>query len=481
MYRKSFVKIAKITVSVGVVVAFVLGFGYYIYNYNDLYSGFPLKQKFQTQTIKLKSDGTVFFNYDPKLNKPIDESNIKKIVIDSKKDGIYSFGGYGPITKAFNSIGIQKSIFLKNANVIYKYQYGKNLGNVLSSLNEYQRYNHFPYFGYLTNKGKLWKEYNKMRELYPKEYNFMPESYLLPEDKESLVKNFNKHKLWIVKPQGLSRGRGIKIINSVDDIPKYGIASEYIIPHLIFDRKYNFRLFILVTSVDPLCFYLHGDGYVTFTSKKWTDDEDFIDDNAVHLNHSYFNKDKKGFRINNQYDVFSLSRSSFYSFEKYCSKNNIDFPSIKKQIQDICVKAVLSNYCSEIKKFNKYVTSSSKNVYEIFGVDVCLDNKLKPYLLEINLAPDIEPMEDSPIDLVFFDKMVTDLFNLVGIKPYDHKNTKRRVLNFEERLQENLDELKRERGGWELIFPLRENIDKYKKFIKDPSELNLALWKEIQK
>ncbi len=479
MYRKSFVKIAKITVFVRVVVAFVLGFGYYIYNYNDLCSGFPIKQKFQTQTIKLKSDGTVFFNYDPKLNKPIDESNIEKIVINSKKNGIYSFGGYGPITKVFNSIGIQKSIFLKNANVIYKYQYGKNLGNVLSSLNEYQRYNHFPYFGYLTNKGKLWKEYNKMRELYPKEYNFMPESYLLPEDKESLVKNFNKHKLWIVKPQGLSRGRGIKIINSVDDIPKCGIASEYIIPHLIFGKKYDFRIPCLITSVEPLKIYLYVDGMVRFATHTFIDNEEFYEDSFMHLTNKCINVKSKAWKSNDNPDVLQPSISSLHSYKNFALKNGIHYEEIINNVKDYVVKAVLSNIDYVLKIYKEYNMSSSRNIYEIFGVDVILSKDLRPYLLEINLAPDLD--FKCKCGDVIFDRVMCDTFNLVGIKPYDHKNTKRKILNFEERLQENLDELKRERGGWELIFPLRENIDKYKKFIKDPSELNLALWKEIQK
>ena len=47
-------------------------------------------------------------------------------------------------------------------------------------------------------------------------------------------------------------------------------------------------------------------------------------------------------------------------------------------------------------------------------------------------------------------------------------------------LNENIEELKRDRGGYELIFPLKENIEKYKKFIKKDTILNKLLWKYIK-
>ena len=452
--------------------------GYYVYNYNDLYSGLPLKQKFHKQTIKLKEDGTIFFNYDPKLNTPLDESKVKEVTIDGKKDGVYYFRGYGPLNKAFNSAGLQKARRLEYANVIYKYKYGKELDKIISELNEYQRYNHFPCLGYLTHKGKLWKAYSKMREKFSDDYHFMPESYLLPEDKDRLVRDFDKHKLWIVKPKNLSRGRGIKVINNVKDIPKEGIASEYIMPHLIFGKKYDFRITCLVTSIEPLKIYLYtSDGIVRFSSHKYLNDEEFLEDNFMHLTNKSINVKSTKWQENKDVNKLQPNIASLRSYKNYCAKN-INCDDVFNKIKDYVIKAILSNIDEAIEQYKKYNIPSSRNVYEVFGVDIMLDDKLNPYLIEMNLSPDWD--FECKVSEIIYDRIACDTLNLIGIKSYDHKNTKRRILNFDERLQENFDELKRERGGWELIFPLKENIDKYKKFIDKPSELDLALWNGIQ-
>ena len=41
-------------------------------------------------------------------------------------------------------------------------------------------------------------------------------------------------------------------------------------------------------------------------------------------------------------------------------------------------------------------------------------------------------------------------------------------------------EFSRPKGDYELIFPLKENIDKYKKFFKDKNEINELFWKKLK-
>ena len=77
--------------------------------------------------------------------------------------------------------------------------------------------------------------------------------------------------------------------------------------------------------------------------------------------------------------------------------------------------------------------------------------------------------------------MLIDTFNLLGIKQYDRNEKENdKAMSINEMLNENIEELKRDRGGYELIFPLKENIEKYKKFIKKDTILNKLLWKYIK-
>jgi len=102
-----------------------------------------------------------------------------------------------------------------------------------------------------------------------------------------LIATFYKEKgIWIVKPVSLSRGRGIFLINHVssvffllqdmffrqvilslkikpDQIPLDDnlVVSKYIPnPLLVEGFKFDIRLYVAVTSFDPLVFYLYEEG-----------------------------------------------------------------------------------------------------------------------------------------------------------------------------------------------------------------------------
>jgi len=59
------------------------------------------------------------------------------------------------------------------------------------------------------------------------------------------------------------------------------------------------------------------------------------------------------------------------------------------------------------------------NCFEILGFDVLIDSDLKPWLLEVNLSPSLAT--DSPLDHTIKSTLITDAFNLVGIKRFDRK------------------------------------------------------------
>ena len=64
--------------------------------------------------------------------------------------------------------------------------------------------------------------------------------------------------LWIVKPANLSCGHGIEIINRTIDLPSkyskapYSVQSYIKQPFLINNTKYDLRLYVLLTSIDPV-------------------------------------------------------------------------------------------------------------------------------------------------------------------------------------------------------------------------------------
>jgi len=61
-----------------------------------------------------------------------------------------------------------------------------------------------------------------MKQLHGNIYNFTPLTYILPNDYKHALeyhnRDGNEQTLWICKPSDLSRGRGISIINNLDDL-----------------------------------------------------------------------------------------------------------------------------------------------------------------------------------------------------------------------------------------------------------------------
>ena len=60
---------------------------------------------------------------------------------------------------------------------------------------------------------------------------------------------------------------------------------------------------------------------------------------------------------------------------------------------------------------------------ELYGFDILLDSKLKPWLLEVNISPSLS--SSSPLDKKIKTMLICDTLNLVGVYPYDRKQYER--------------------------------------------------------
>lgn len=65
------------------------------------------------------------------------------------------------------------------------------------------------------------------------------------------------------------------------------------------------------------------------------------------------------------------------------------------------------------------IVPSRNNCFELFGFDILIDNRLKPWLIEVNLSPSLAT--ESPLDKKIKTGLLTDLFNLIGVVPYEHR------------------------------------------------------------
>jgi predicted ATP-grasp superfamily ATP-dependent carboligase len=83
----------------------------------------------------------------------------------------------------------------------------------------------------------------------------------------------NPQRQWIVKPASSSQGKGIFITQDIDEIPpgQQMVASEYINNPLLIDGyKFDLRVYVALTSINPLRIYIYEDGLARFATQKYS-------------------------------------------------------------------------------------------------------------------------------------------------------------------------------------------------------------------
>lgn len=106
-----------------------------------------------------------------------------------------------------------------------------------------------------------------------------------------------------MKPTNSACGRGIKMINKESSIKnkKDILVSDYIAnPHLINNFKYDLRIYVLVTSYDPLRIYMFKEGLTRFATYEYTTKVKDISKRFIHLTNFSVNKHSKKFVKNSK-------------------------------------------------------------------------------------------------------------------------------------------------------------------------------------
>jgi hypothetical protein len=91
---------------------------------------------------------------------------------------------------------------------------------IYSALKKYQKINHFPRSIEITRKDLLYKNIAKLQSIYPKSFQFIPKSYILPQDIKFLEEDMEREpeSMWIVKPVASSQGKGIYVTNQIQEV-----------------------------------------------------------------------------------------------------------------------------------------------------------------------------------------------------------------------------------------------------------------------
>lgn len=290
----------------------------------------------------------------------------------------------------------------------------------VKKLKSYQKYNHFPGMYQLAKKTNMGRNLMKMLKLHPDEYKFFPKTWIMPNDFGEFWKHYKNHEgqTYIVKPDMMSQGKGIYLTQNKDDINHRSnvVIQEYLDePFLVDNLKFDIRLYVYVTSVDPLRVYLYDDGLVRFATEEYhkpTDEN--INNTYIHLTNYAINKKNENF-VFSETDSDKGHKRSLKSFWKSLKETGIEVEVIQDEIKDIIVKTFLSVQPQLAHEYKSCMVDDvdGSSCFEILGFDIMLDEALDPYLIEINHAPAFAT--DSKLDLNLKTDLLRDSFRMLNM------------------------------------------------------------------
>ena len=365
-------------------------------------------------------------------------------------------------------------------------------GNFTFQVNKFKKYNFL--FGYEEfDKDNLYMDYFKMKKEFNSDFNFMSETFIYPNDKLEIEKKFVNYKLdindlWLIKPINDFGGNGIIILNKLKEIKRDSyLLTKYITNlDLINNKKYDLRLYVLVSGLKPLRIYFNQEGLIRIATHNFTLNKNSIKDKFTHITNLGFNSKNKDFIIpNNNNTIIEKKNSNIWNldmYRKYLEEKGVDFNKLIEKIKDIIIKAIISVYFNLTEKLSNN-SLIANNYYNLLGYDILITDKFEPKLLEINTRPNL--VNHADLDNIINTNVFVDTLNLVGIVPFIRNNDFKSKyigllgMTVKEAVDNALCELNRPRGDFELIFPLKSNINIYKKYFKNNNQENEMFWKKI--
>jgi len=310
-----------------------------------------------------------------------------------------------------------------------------------------QMYNHIPGHGVLKRKDLIVdsvNNYQKRFESQPHCFNkhkFFPFSYrlYLKDECEAFFNEINsiqyQEKLqkepiqYLIKlGYGAHRAMGVFLFdeNETENMKslydngkrcgvenKSRIAQTYIPNPLLLDlqNKFDFRVYMLVASTNPLIVYYH-DGFLRVSLQKY---DKFSEDKSVHLTNTHLSKDifaeakEKNITFNN------MTEEELRDYQMWTYEDLAEYLLKAGKIKD---SNWLNNYLRpnfyeafiHIVRMSAHAFWNQSNVYELFGLDFMLDEELNLWFIECNSSPQLIGTNEYKTN--FLIKMLEDVFEI---------------------------------------------------------------------
>ncbi len=300
--------------------------------------------------------------------------------------------------------------------------------------------------------------------------DYFPRVYAMPEDYHALQQTAfaNPQAKWILKPKNSSRGRGIEVISDIASVPldEKWMVQQYIgNPHLMNGHKYVLRLYVLITSAEPLRVYLHREGFAKLASEPYNIQDP--DNPYAHLT----NPDVNATNIDADAPVVFVSIGEY---RRWLREQGEDDAALFAKIRDLVTLTAIAVREHMRQRLAK-VHAPTRGCYELLGVDCLVDECLKPWILECNLSPSLEvcagPEDGGDTERQIKRSMVADMVSLLGLNA---PLPSRAGLTPQEIIRQDAEAELAHAGGFERLFPAAESAEDYLRFFPVPRQSDVV-------
>ncbi|KAL6077852.1 Tubulin polyglutamylase ttll5 [Balamuthia mandrillaris] len=308
-----------------------------------------------------------------------------------------------------------------------------------AGMKPYQKVNVLPAMPEICRKDLLHKNIQRRRQQLGEEaFAFWPKGFLLEEEEQfqefqqlflpdNIAKNSGDKPVYIIKLPLTANGKGVHLVTCAEEVAalkgedsvcyplekKHPLAQEYIKDVMLVDGfKVTLRVYVAITSFDPLRIYVYPNGLVRMCSQRYSLDS--FEDACAHID---------SFELNQHYEAEFQQRVSpslrhdglrcdiKYFMEVMKEEQGMDTDKLWRDIKyavAMCVVSaedVMSNWVCKLVKHRA-------NAFEILGYDVLVSNSGEVFILEVNHTPSLCP--HTALENEIKVNMLTELYTLVG-------------------------------------------------------------------
>lgn len=271
---------------------------------------------------------------------------------------------------------------------------------------------------HMVSKLALWKY---LKEKYGSTIasNMLPHTWDLTDTNEvELFKSqFNPKKIYITK-NNYQRQEGLEIHTKLETIlnsrDKYILVQELLQdPYLVSGRKINLRVYVLVIkdNYSNIKLQIYRDGFMYYTPELFKPNDPSFKKN---ITTGYIDR-----------QVYVENPLTHMDFRKWLDDSNRKLTDIETYMKKTYPHIKLSDYIfSQIYEQLGFVFQTYETIvgtktfgvsFQLYGVDVAINQDLKPMVMEINKGPDLGAKDGRDRELKM--GLGTDILKSVGLIP----------------------------------------------------------------